>query len=189
MLDVALSFLVKNLNAYMMLRTGTSFGEAELGRVVDEAGKCAIKPDHVGVSLVNIEEDRIFRSQMPDLTHENGKIVTYEPPLKLNLNVLFVANFQQYDQALRHLSIVLSYFQAHPVFARAAYPGMDSRIERLSVELQSLSFEQLNQIWAFIGGKQILSAMYKVRVVTLQDREPTGVGAPVSALQLGTVAP
>lgn len=188
MLDVALSFLVKNLNAYMLLRTGTNFGEAELGRIVDETGKCAIKPDHIGVSLLSLEEERVFRAQLPDLTHENGKLVKREPPLKLNMNLLFVANFQQYDQGLRHLALVLAYFQSHPSFTQAAYPGLDSRIEKLNVELQSLTYEQLNQVWAFVGAKQLLSAVYRVRMVSLQEEEPSGIGAPIGSMQIGTGA-
>ncbi|MDI1478929.1 DUF4255 domain-containing protein [Polyangium sp. y55x31] len=189
MLDVALAFLVKNLNAQVALRTGSTFGGAELGRIVDEAGKCAIQVDHVGVAIVNVEEERVFRAQLPELTRENGKILKVEPPLRLNLYVMFAANFQRYDQALRHLSLVLSFFQANPVFTQSAYPGLDARIEKLTVELLSPSFEQLNQIWAFIGSKQLPSVLYKVRMVTLQDEAASGIVSPVSGLDFGMRAP
>src|SRR5688572_16851624 len=71
--------------------------------------------------------------------------------LKLNLHVLFAAKFQKYDEALRSLSSVLTFFQSRPVFSASSYPGLDPRIERLTVELESMTFEQLNQVWAFIG--------------------------------------
>jgi hypothetical protein len=59
------------------------------------------------------------------------------------------------------------------------YPALDRSIEKLTTELQSLSYEQLNQIWAFIGGKQLPSVIYKVRMVSLQGIVPTVIQPPI----------
>ena len=64
-----------------------------------------------------------------------------------------------------------------------------ARIERLTVELQSLGYEQINQIWAFIGGKHLPSAIYKVRMVALQDTAPSGVEQPLTEIRTTFVAP
>jgi hypothetical protein len=183
MLDVALKFLTRQLNAYLLSRTGSSFGEVEIGRLVDDSGKWAVKEDHVGAALVNVEEERTVRNQRPETVFVNGANVVLEPALKLNLHVLFAANFQQYDQALHYLSHVLTFFQSHPFFTQDRYPDLDPLIERLNVELESLGYEQLNQLWAFIGGKQLPSAVYRVRLVVLQDIEPTVVQPPVTAVE------
>ena len=37
------------------------------------------------------------------------------------------------------------------------------------------------QVWAFIGGKQLPSVIYKVRMVALQDRQPA-VGVPITRI-------
>jgi hypothetical protein len=182
MLDVALSFLVKSLNTYLVARTGSSFGEAEVSRLVDDGGKWAVKEDKLGLSLVNIEEERILKSHLPESTYVNGRQIVREPDLKLNVSVVFAANFKQYDQGLRYISQVLTYFQSVPSFTQSEYPGLDPRIERLVVELQSLSFEQLNQVWAFIGGKQLPSVFYKLRMIILQDQEPSAIGAPITRI-------
>ena len=39
MLDQALTFLVSELNAYLLARTSSDFGAARLGRLVDDSGK------------------------------------------------------------------------------------------------------------------------------------------------------
>lgn len=57
MLDVALKFLTKQLNAYLLSRTGSPFGEVEIGRLVDDSGKWAVKEDHVGAALINVERE------------------------------------------------------------------------------------------------------------------------------------
>ena len=186
MLDVALHFLTAELNAYLVARGARKatdeIGKVEVGRLVDDAGKWAIKDDQVGVSLIHIDEERVMRSQLPETIVSGGKHIVLEPKLKLNLHVLFAAKFQKYDEALRSLSLVLTYFQSHPTFTQDSYPGLDPRIERLTVELQSLGFEQLNQVWAFLGAKHLPSAIYKVRMVALQDSVPASVQPPLSEI-------
>lgn len=185
MLDVALTFLVKNLNAWLRSRTGSSVGEAEVSRIVDDKGAWAIKDDHLGASLINVEEERILKSHLSEPTYVNGRHVVLDPALRLNLHVLFSARFQQYDLALKYLGYVLTYFQSHLAFTPDEYPGLDPRIEKLTVELQSLSYEQLNQVWAFIGGKQLPSVMYKVRMIALQDQEPAAVMPALTRIAAG----
>ena len=180
MLDIALKFLVKELNSYLLLRTGSSFGEADVSRLVDDNGKWAVKEDQIGAALINLEEERVVKSQLPETTYVDGRNVVLQPGLKLNLHVLFAAYFKRYDEALRYLAYVLTYFQSHPAFTPDQYPGLDPRIDKLTAELQSLTYEQLNQVWAFIGGKQLPSAIYKVRMVALQDAGQTAIQAPIT---------
>jgi|SRR5215475_5038490 len=182
MIDVALRFLVAEVNAYLLARTGSSFGEAELSRPVDDNGRWAVREDHLGVALVNIEEERVLKSQGRESTYVEGRQVVVEPDLKVNLHVLFAANFKQYDQALRHISHVLTLFQARPAFAPDRSPGLDPRIEQLTLELLSLSYEQLNQMWAFIGGKQLPSVVYRVRLISLHDAEPAAIQPPITTI-------
>jgi hypothetical protein len=188
MLDVALNFLTTELNSYLVARGARKatdeMGKVEVGRLVDDAGKWAIKDDHVGAVLIHVDEERVMRAQLPETVVSGGKHLVLEPKLKLNLHVLFAAKFQKYDEGLRSLSLVLTYFQSHPTFTPDTYPGLDPRLERLTVELQSLTYEQLNQVWAFLGAKHLPSAIYKVRMVALQDSAPTSVQQPLS--EIGT---
>lgn len=179
MIDVALSFLVAEVNAYLFARTGTAGGSIVAGRLVDDGGKSAIPADQIGVALVNVEEERTLKAQTPETALVNGRQIVLQPPLKINLHLIFAANFTQYDVGLRQLSWVLTFFQAHPSFTRDSYPALPERIAKLAVELQSMSFEQLNQVWGAIGGKQLPSVMYRVRLVPLQDTEPSAIQKPI----------
>lgn len=178
MLDVALTFLVNNLNAYLKARTSSLAEVAKLTRIVADNGKW-FDEGTIGAALINVEEDRILKAQLPEVTYVDGHHVVLTPPLKLNLHVLFAANYTQYDQALKYLSHILTYFQANPKFTQTEHPDLDPRIEKLVVELQSLTYEQLNQVWAFIGAKQLPSAIYKVRLVALQDLTPE-IAVPIT---------
>ena len=181
MLDIALKFLEDQLNTDLRTRRGSSstLGQVKMSKLVDDEGKSAVTQDTIGTSIINIEEERIFKSQVSEYAYTNGQHSVLEPELKINLYVLFAANFKQYEEALKYISYVLMFFQSHPAFTREEYPALDPRIEKLIVELQSLNYEQLNQIWTFIGGKQLPSVIYKVRMVSVQDIIPKAVQLPV----------
>ena len=179
MLDIVLKFLKDEFNTYLLTQTGSSMGEVNISNLVDETGKYAIESDHIGASIINIEEERIFKSQHSEYRYTKGQHIVLEPDLKLNLDILFAANFKQYDQALKYISYVLTYFQSHSFFSSVEYPALDPRIEKLVVEMQSLSYEQLNQVWAFVGGKQLPSVIYKVRMVVIQSEVQTTIQSPI----------
>src|SRR5262245_26072720 len=136
------------------------------------------------MTLINLEEDRIMRSQLPDHRYINGSHVILEPELKLNMTVLFHTRGTagRYEQSLHFLSAILTFFQAHSVFTPDEYPGLDPRIEKLSLEMLALGTEQLNQIWAYLGGKYLPSVAYRVRMVVLQDVEAVGIAQPITTI-------
>ena len=181
MLDIALKFLTSELNTYLSTQmTSTSEEVVRMSKLVDDAGKYAFE-NSIAASIINIEEDRVFKSQTPDRIYTNGQHIVLEPELRLNLHVIFAANFdvKNYDQALKYISYVLTFFQSHSAFTSVEYPALDPSIEKLTIELQSLSYEQLNQVWAFIGAKQLPSVIYKVRMVSLQSVAPTLIQPPI----------
>jgi len=182
MLDLALSFLADRLDEFVLARTGADFGGVYLGRFVDDAGKWAVPDDRIGLTLINVEEDTTFKSHRPTTALVGSRQVVLEPDLKVSLTVLVGAHFQQYDVALRYLSWVLTFFQAHRTFTPEEHPGLDASIERLNVELLPLSFEQLNQIWTFLGGRHVPSIAYRIRLLVLQDVEPTAIQPPITQI-------
>ena len=183
MLDTAVEFLKVELNTFLLTRTNSSAVEVALSLVVDDAGKYAIKEGSIGATIINIEEERAVKTHLPHYQYINGQHRVLEPELRLNLYLLFAANLKLYDQALKYISYILTYFQAHPSFNASEYPALDPKIEKLVVELQSFTFEQLNQIWAYIGGKYLPSVIYKIRMVVLQDEAATAIQPPLTKLQ------
>lgn len=182
MLDRVLEFFASELNAYFQARTGIADETVVPGMVVNENGRYAIKDDNIGATIINIEEEGILKTQSPEVRYQQGQQVQVEPQLKLNLFILFAANYRHYDQALKHLSLVLGFFQANRVFTRERFAGLDPEIERLTTDLQTLNYDQLNQIWAFIGGKHLPSIVYRVRLLSIQDGSVTRVQPPLTII-------
>lgn len=182
MLDSAIAFLAGEVNAYIRKRTGAPVDSVAIGGLADEQGKWAFN-NSVRLALVAVEEERTTREQLPERVFIDGRNVVLQPPLKLNLVVVFAARFTNYDDSLRYLSYVLTFFQAHPGFAPDQFPALEPRIERLAPEMLSYGPEQLNQMWAYIGTKYLPSVAYRVRMVVLQDTEPLGIDQPIVRIQ------
>ena len=170
MIEKALQFLTTEVNAFLSLKTGQN-NKLVLTNLVDESGKLTIS-DGLALTLVNIEEERIFRSQVPETTYINGNIAYSNPEQKLNLYLLFASyhnNNNNYQESLKLISYVIAFFQARNVFDNQKYPFLGKEIEKLVVELCTLSFEQLNQMWTYVGGKYVPSALYKVRMLVVNE--------------------
>ena len=129
----------------------------------------------------------------------NGAARYEQPPVYLNLYLLFSANFpDNYDNALIRLSQTIRFFQSKRLFNlinttsptilasandannpdRDALAGME-----LVVDLYTMTFEQINHLWGSLGGKQIPFVMYKVRLVVI--REPKYTAEPPVIEEVG----
>ncbi|MDO9092399.1 MAG: Pvc16 family protein [Rubrivivax sp.] len=179
MIDAALRFLAEETNAFLLRRTGSDLGAVVVGPIVNAAGALQHASNEMRLTLFAADEERTTREQLPQRSIVAGREVLLPPPLKLNLTLLFTASFQQYDQGLRHLSQVLKFMAARPVFTAADSPGLPDGLERLAVDLIAHGPEQLNQIWACIGARHMPHLIYRARAVLLQDTEPVGSGAPI----------
>ena len=182
MIDTTLSFLADEVNAHLIKRTGTDLGAVSVGALCDDRGLWTQPVDTTRLTLFQIDEERSTREQLPARSLIGGREVLLPPPLKLNLVLVFAGRFQQYDQALRTLSLILGFFQARPLFTPASNPALPEGVERVAMDLLSYGPEQMNQMWACLGAKHLPSVVYRLRLVVLQDLEPSGTGAPITVI-------
>jgi len=127
------------------------------------------------ISLINIEEERHFKTQGLQVTQtagqkKKGVYSSREPDIKLNLYILISAYNKSYDDALKIISKVVNYFQEFNVFVRkndGSEDDMPGNLEKIVVELYTATFEQQNQIWASLSTGYIPSVIYKLRMITI----------------------
>lgn len=135
----------------------------------DQATPAEAKVDDKAVlSLLLVEEDRVAKQQ-EHFTKTDSKTLYKNPPLFLNLFILFSVNKVRYTDSLQLLGYIIQFFQHQHVFTPITHPGMDSRIKQIVVDMCNMSFEQNNHVWSILGGKQFPSALYKVRQITLDE--------------------
>lgn len=144
----------------------------------------------VAISLVNLEEEAALRN-LPHTDRRQGQTVRVEPPVHLNLYLLFAFDFAPYATALIRLSETIELFQEHRWFGPETQSGVGATpfpagVERLVFELQNMNFEALNNLWGILGGSYFPSVVYKVRLVKIQA--DTAAETPeITTIRLDTV--
>lgn len=138
--------------------------------------------ERVVISLINIEEEATLKNSAHYRT-ENGRTIYHNPPVSLNLFILFsILHTDQYDTALKRLARVIEFFQWKKELSFTTIPGASgvSRDVRIVPDLYSLTFDQLNQLWGSLGGKQVPFVMYRARLVTLDAQKTQAEGESIS---------
>jgi hypothetical protein len=184
MIRTALEFIKAELEAYMVekendLTTYSPGNVVDLKSIVLPNGTINITDStHVTVMLVNIEEERREGKQSYYMPTDDKKFLKLNPPVEIDLFLLFVANNADYPTALRDLSDVIGFFQSHSVFDSQKYPSLNTSvadpvnkvwqlIDRLSFKLVSLTIEQQNNLWGMLSSKYMPSAVYRVKMLTV----------------------
>lgn len=189
MIDTTLNFLTQEINSYLKIKNNTpNEDKIVLSSIASESG-LVIPNKSLGLSLINIEEERVFKEQKATYLNENGQTQYFNPELRLNLYILISSNFQDklvedptdnYKEGLKQLSYVILFFQSKNVFTNENSPllaSIDPNIQKIIVELYSYSFEQLYNFWSVVGTKYLPSVLYKIRMLRFQGKE-VGVELP-----------
>lgn len=196
MIHSSLEFLTQELNAYIKLKVGDPITtRIYLSGVTNEAG-IAIPDQSLGLSLINIEEERTNKEQQSRFINSVGKVEKRNPEIQLNLYVLITANFQNrpsnntsddYLEGLKQLSFAIAFFQSKNVFTPENSPaltGFDDKLKKIVVELYSYSFEQLYNFWSVVGAKYLPSVLYKIKTLTIQEYAIQESGEPIEQISL-----
>jgi len=134
------------------------------------------------LSLVNIMEEATLKNSST-YKNLNDRYEVTNPPVFLNLFLLFTANFTtrgsvsndtDYSRGLTRLSQLIEFFQSKSVFTFQNSPNpniiYDQELQniKVNVELFSMTFEQINHLWGSLGGKQVPFVMYKAGIVPVK---------------------
>ena len=190
MIDLTLKFLTDEINQYLAQQPNLIMGDMSLvmgnaSRIFDTDTTAVDVPlaNKAVISLVNIEEDRISRHQ--ELYTKTTTGITYaQPPVLLNLYVLFVMNLKSHESALRWLSCIIRFFQHQPVFTPLSHPALNPAITQLNADMLTLNFEQNNQLWSTLGGKYLPSVLYKVRQITVDEGAVMAGGGYIRSIMI-----
>jgi hypothetical protein len=152
-----------------------------------ETQNSQILTDNIILSVVNIEEESTLKNGRTYTKWPDGLARYENRPVYLNLYVLFTANFpggvppnNNYIQALQRLARVIEFFQGKNIFTPATSPvTLPPELSdltnpaianlKLTTEIYTLTFEQINHLWGSLGGRQIPFVMYKVRLVMISE--------------------
>jgi len=181
MIDSVMTYLGKELEATLAV---TDPSEIVLG-ALHTLDKSSGHPT-AAISLVNVEEETTLRNS-PHHFRVGDQSFYKEPPVHLNLYVLFSFSASPYAKALDHLSKTVLLFQIKRLHdaSNASVPGtFPAAVEQLAFDLQSMKFDELNHLWGAIGTSYFPSVLYRVRLLRMQV-DVTTPATEVETIELG----
>lgn len=171
MIDAALTLLAGQLNQHFRRSFAVPEDLVVLSNLYDGAATpSTIAENKLVLFLTGIERDTA--AHPADRRVSNAASLLQErPPIYLNLLLICAANFNgaSYAEALKFLSGAITFFQGKPVFDHQNASEMDPRLERLALNIENLSYAEMNNLWAIHGGHYLPSVLYRVRMVALDS--------------------
>jgi hypothetical protein len=171
MIDIALDLLRSELGTFVSNRLQIPGDEPRVHMcpVVDEAGRTAVPVNTLGLSLINLEEDRV--NQPVTSKQIADRIAKVSMPSKITAFVMLVANFKDYAEALKNLACVMEFVQSKPVLTPVNVPQMSDDIDQLTLQLCSYRLEELKDVWSFLGGRYHPSVVLKVKGIVIDAQQ------------------
>jgi hypothetical protein len=194
MIDQALAFIRDELNAHL----NTVMPMEDADRVVasnivpqetDSGNSTTVtdmRDNSIIFSLINIEEEKVFKDQSKFSRGPNNSIQSMEPELKLNLHVIFAAHYNDYLTGIKALSEVIGFFQSNRVFDADRFPNMNPVLQKLIVELHTFALSQSFEFWQSLGGSFLPSITYKIRMLIVQQAQVQGSAPPTGSIGINT---
>ena len=129
----------------------------------------------VAMTLLNLEEETSLKN-LPHVNIKNEQVEYSNPPVNLNLYLLISANCNTYEKSLRSISKTIEFFQGKSVFtsSNTVYNRTNVAFDVLDyfkfhLQLFTPTFEQLNNIWGTLGGRQLPSVIYKIKLIQIKQ--------------------
>ena len=177
MIDKVLDFVRAQLNTYLQNKLSLLPTEdaiilsnvSQLNETQPSSGGNDVDPQNAFISLINIEEDRISKSPENFVRALDGSITYKSPKIFLNLYLLFAVNLSSYPESLKRLSYIIQFFQYQNVFTPLSSPSMPEGVDELILDLMTLSYQDLNNLWGILGSRYLPSVMYKMRLISINE--------------------
>ena len=184
MIEAAIEFVRKE--------TARHLGLADDQVIINSARKLVDENNGGGVyiSLVNVQEESALRN-LPHSERRGGVTHYIEPPVYLNLFLLFAFNAESYSKSLIQLSELVELFQRHRWFGSETQAAVGATVfpaglDRIIFEMVNMNFEELNNLWGVLGGSYFPSVVYRMRLIKVQAND-SAAAPEITSIQLDTV--
>ncbi|MCP4983829.1 MAG: DUF4255 domain-containing protein [Gammaproteobacteria bacterium] len=177
MIDAAINYIASSINQHLMRISGLHEDVVVVSNILEQDGTVATHVNNrIVVSLVNIEKDTVPLTHQQSATGSSMRTPVTSPPIHFNLYLMFASYFSgnNYQEGLKFLSNTICYFQGQSVFDQQNSPGLDRSIDKLILDIQNLTMDDLSNLWGILSGKYLPSVLYRVRMVTYEANAVKG---------------
>lgn len=164
MIKIVLTHFAARLDEYLRRKFPQPEGVAEVGFIGNGSEE---RPCKLIISLVNIERETAGGISA-GIRRNSMEYERSYPPLLLNLDLMLAAVYDEkrYAESLSVLSETLTFMQSRPCF--------DLNGQMYTIEIVTLSVQDINNIWTTLGGQYYPSIMCKLRRLTINAGETSG---------------
>ncbi len=170
MINAAITLLANDLNESLKKTFRLEESIVAVANTVEQDGSLPLQANNkVAVSLINIERESFSHSSGMPGSSGFSRSAKGNEPVYLNLYVMFSICFggNNYLESMKFLSATIAFFQRRPVFDHSNCPDMDDSIDKLVLDIENLSIQDLSNLWGVLGGKYYPSVLYRVRMVAI----------------------
>lgn len=184
MIGDVLTLLKNQLNKHFDSLSSGATGGAREEMVVFVDGdhstdSIIFKTGAVNVLLYHIEHEKTLQQSDPYVRiSSNGVASRVQPDVRINLYILMVAKFKDYEQGLHYLSQVIQFFQSHRCFDRQNTPSIGKGIEEVLLDSVALPLKDQYDIFGMLRASYFPSVAYRARTIIFSDE----YGAPTAEL-------
>ena len=186
MIGTALQFVTREINKFISLRLRTEASNRRIAlasHVSPDGTFAGIEDNILLLALVGVQKDPVAQGTAARgfAPVQNALMTTvYEestPPVFLNLQLLIAANFraEHVQSGLDLLSMAISFLQGNSAWSHENFPGLPTGVEQLAFDLETLDFHAQSHLWGAIGAKHMPSAIYKMRILTIDEQRVEAV--------------
>lgn len=188
MIKHALNILIADLNDFLLSSTGL-IDPVQLENIAKAEDITQVpqgQDTQIYCTLVNLEEEAVLKNtvmQNPALPPGTKQM----PPMRLNLYLLLSFNSNDYAQSLDLMSRIMGYCQAKKVWNQQNTPisawtnnPMINQDFHFFLDIYNISFEDSNNMWGNLGGKQLPFVIYKLRLVALTEQFIQTTAPPIT---------
>ena len=170
MINAAMNILATELDDALQKAFRLDESIVVVSNTVEQDGSLPLAANNkVALSLINIERETFSKS----LGGGGGGSFTRPAlglePVYLNLYIMVSICFggNNYLESMKFLSSSIAFFQRRPVFDHSNTPDLDDQIDKLVMDIENLSIQDLSNLWGVLGGKYYPSVLYRARMVAI----------------------
>jgi hypothetical protein len=183
MIKKALDFTRAALDQFLRNRFGLDESSVVLNNLIDSNGSIPLQNQNkIVISLINIEKETAKPFYVRNQKMPNGDFSDMNPAERFNLIILITAGFDDYNEALKFLNETILFFQINQMLDCTTFPSMPQGLSRLELEIEKITYHNMQSLWTAMGAKYQPSVIYKMRMITLQgDQSRAFINAVMQA--------
>lgn len=172
MIHDVIAAIAGELNRFLQSKHNITEEKVVMSSIVNLDGSVAVQePDKIVMTLANLEMDK-SQSNIGGYTKTpRGNFQKYNPPININITVLFSAYFtsENYLEGLKFITSVIAFFQSRAgAFNTQNTPALNGLVEKLQAELITMETRDLGNFWGIMGSKYLPSVVYKIKTIPIE---------------------